>query len=336
VKVLFDHPNPFRLAHGGFQIQIEQTKEALHQVGVDVEYLRWWDAGQAGDVIHFFGRPSAAYVQSAHAKGIRVVMSELLGGLGARPAVFRFAQRALILGSQKVLPKALTTKLAWESYKTADAIIALTSHQARLMKEMFGADQHKVHVVPNGVENVFIESPKVERGEWLICAATITERKRILEIAEAAIEAGTPLWIIGKPYTEADPYVRKFRDLQSKHSRVIKYEGAIDNRQQLSQVYRQARGFVLLSTMETLSLSALEAAACECPLLLSDLPWARTTFGENASYCSVKASTGETARALRAFYDSALSLRLPEKPKTWEKIARDLQRIYDLVCKTSR
>ena len=34
--------------------------------------------------------------------------------------------------------------------------------------------------------------------------------------------------------------------------------------------------------MESLSLSALEAAACGCPVLLSDLPWARTVFGQSA------------------------------------------------------
>ena len=33
MKVLFDHPNPFMLAHGGFQIQIEQTKKAPERIG---------------------------------------------------------------------------------------------------------------------------------------------------------------------------------------------------------------------------------------------------------------------------------------------------------------
>ena len=52
--------------------------------------------------------------------------------------------------------------------------------------------------------------------------------------------------------------------------------------------YREARGFVLLSAMESLSLSALEAAACECPLFLSDLPWARsscTTSRARPTWC---------------------------------------------------
>lgn len=334
MKVLFDHPSPFLLAHGGFQIQIEQTKEALQKVGVEVEYLRWSDARQPGSVIHFFGRPAVSYIELAHAKNIRVVMTELLGGLAARRPIFRTTQRALIWTSRKILPKAFTAKLAWESYKMADAIIALTAYEAHLMAEMFDADSSKTHVVPNGVETVFLESVKVERGKWLICTATVTERKRVLETAQAAVEAGTPLWIIGKPYAESDPYFQRFRDLCAKNSQTLRYEGAIEDRQSLARVYREARGFVLLSSMESLSLSALEAAACECPLLLSDLPWARSVFKDNATYCPI-ALPQRTSKILREFYDAAPNLKSPPKPLSWREVAGQLQVIYDRALSTS-
>ena len=42
MKVLFDHHCPFMLAHGGTQIQIEQTKAALEKLGVTVEPLLAW------------------------------------------------------------------------------------------------------------------------------------------------------------------------------------------------------------------------------------------------------------------------------------------------------
>jgi glycosyltransferase involved in cell wall biosynthesis len=335
MKILFDHPNPFLLTHGGFEIQIEQTKEALQKIGVEVENLRWWDSNQSGDVIHFFGRPHSIYIKLAHAKGIKVVIAELLSGLSARPALARFVQRIMIFSAEKVLPAPFVAKLAWDSYKHADACIALNAWERSLMIKMFRARPERVHVVPNGVEPVFTNSPKVEREGWLLCTATITERKRVVELAEAAVVAQIRLRIIGRPYSEHDPYYLKFLDLNRLHSDLIWYDGGIENRQQLAIAYRKAHGFVLLSTMESLSLSALEAAACECPLLLSDLPWARTTFGNNASYCSANAPTAETARALRKFYDSAPASRLPEKPKSWIEIASDLKRIYELVCKTS-
>src|SRR6185369_10461274 len=115
--------------------------------------------------------------------------------------------------------------------------------------------------------------------------------------------ARIPVWIIGRAYSESDPYARRFFDLAKQNPEIIRYEGAIADRQRLAGIYREARGFVLLSAMESLSLSALEAAACGCPLLLSDLPWARSTFGKDASYCPI-ASTETTAEALEGFYEA--------------------------------
>jgi glycosyltransferase involved in cell wall biosynthesis len=333
VKVLFDHPNPFLLAHGGFQIQIEQTRSALQNIGVNVEFLRWWDCNQSGQVIHFFGRPPASYVEFAHAKGIKIVIGELLGGLAARPPHHRLLQRILIQTTRRILPPAFTAKLAWDTYSMADAVIALTRFEADLMIEMFGAPRDKVFVVPNGVESVFIDSPKTERGKWLVCTATITERKRILELAQAAIKAQTPLWVIGRAYADGDPYFATFRVLQAAHPAILRFEGAIEDRSHLARIYREAHGFVLLSSMESLSLSALEASACACPLLLSDLPWAKSAFGKQATYCPLTDQTEITARHLREFYDSPNVP--PPPPRAWDEVAAQLKGIYDRLLNTS-
>ena len=334
MKILFDHPNPFLLAHGGFQAQIEQTKKGLETEGLEVEWLRWWDANQTGDIIHYFGRPTAAYIQAAHAKGLKFVMAELLTGLGSRSRPQRLIQKALVQAAQRFLPKDFSARLGWEAYREADACVALTEWERKLMISTFRA--RHVHVVPNGVEEIFLCSEPVKREDSLVCTATITPRKNVLKLAQAAVQAQTPLWIIGEPYTVEDSYFKNFLEFTRCHAEILRYEGGIRDRRQMAQAYRKARGFVLLSTMESLSLSALEATACECPLMLSNLPWARTTFGDNATYCSASSSTVEIARALRSFYDSAPTSPLPEKPKTWRGIARDLHGIYGLVCKTSR
>jgi glycosyltransferase involved in cell wall biosynthesis len=184
-------------------------------------------------------------------------------------------------------------------------------------------------VVANGVEEAFLQSAPVPRGPWLVCTATITERKRVLELAQAAVRAQTPVWIIGQPYADTEPYAREFLALAGRHPGFIRYEGGVGDRARLAEIYRQARGFVLLSAMESLSLSALEAAACECPLLLGDLPWARCTFGDAARYCPVTPATVTTAAALRAFYDAAPQLPPPPKPANWTQIGRQLKAIYE-------
>jgi len=330
MKVLFDHDTPFQLAHGGFQIQIERTRTALESIGIEVDYLRWWDPDQKADLIQYFGRPHVSYIRFAHAKGMKVVMAELLTGTGSRtPAQLRL-QRLMIRVARRLVPGGMTLRLAWDAYQLADAIVALTGWERQLMIDLYNAPAARVHVVPNGVEALFLDNPSPPaRGPWLVCTAVITERKRVLELAEAAARAQTPLWIIGKAYGEDDPYYRRFLEVARQHPDVVRFEGPVQDRPQLARIYREARGFVQLSTMESLSLSALEAAACGCPLLLSDLPWARSTFQEQACFCPVDAGTHRTAKVLRAFYDEAPGMKPPRQPMRWDDVARQLRSVYE-------
>jgi len=332
MKVLFDHPSPFALAHGGFQIQIEQTKAALERRGIQVENLRWWDDKQTGQIIHYFGRPGGDYIDFAHAKGIKVVVAELLTGLGSRSSKARFLQKSLMRAAQTVLPKHFYGKLAWDTYQKADAFVALTDWEAYLMRNMFGAASEKIHVIPNGVEQIFFQSSnngqQEPAGDYLVCTAAIHPRKRVLELARAALHAKVPVWIIGKPYSESDPYYLQFQDVQKRNPALIRYEGGISDRAQLAQIYRQARGFVLLSTMESLSLSALEAAASKCPLLLNDLPWARTVFGADAVYATGSMRPQSLSPLLRDFYDKAPSIKTAFKPRNWDEVGELISALY--------
>jgi glycosyltransferase involved in cell wall biosynthesis len=334
MKVLIDHHNPFLLMHGGLQIQIEQTVLALQRIGVEVDYLRWWDDTQRADIIHFFGRPDAASVEFARQKGIKFVMSRLLTGLGSRGTAARRLQKFVMTAGQKMLPRIITGNFEWEAYRGIDAAVLLTSWEAQLQHEMFSVPWEKICVIPNGVEDAFFESQPVPRGPWLVSTVTIAERKRVVELAEAAIMAQTPLWVIGKPYAESDPYAQRFLKLAKANPKLIRYEGAIQDRKRMASVYREARGFVLLSTMESMSLSASEAAACECPLLLSDLPWAKSVFKDTVSYCPITPDTARTAGLIREFYDRAPGMPPAARQVTWLEVARQLKELYEKLLKS--
>ncbi len=270
MKILFDHPCPLILAHGGFQTQIEQTKKALKEIGVDVEYLKWWDDTQRPDIIHFFLRPSKFYLRAGSCENIRVVCSPLHGGLGARGPFKRQLQKIAIRSAKRILPEMLTAPFAWETYTEADAIVVLTEWRS-IWCERFNASPARTFVIPNGVEEVFFQAPVMARGRWLVTTSSILPVKRIVETSKAAIAPATPYWVIGKPFSEADPYYQEFLRLSAQNPDLLRYEGAISDRLELARAYRSARGFVMLSKWENLSMSALEAAR-DCPLLLGDLP----------------------------------------------------------------
>jgi len=330
MKVLFAHADPFLLAHGGFQTQIEQTARALSGIGVNVEMLKWWDARQRGDLIHYFGRPHPDHIRMAHRAGIKYVFTELLTSQGSR-ADCRLAIQSMVGWiARSFAPRNLSEKIGWESYRTADAVVSLTDWEKGLMSKLYGADPEKIHIVPNGVEEVFFQSnPRtVEIPAGLICTATIAERKRVAELARAAVVSEVPLRIVGAPYSETAPYFHEFLDVVKKSGGIVRYSGPIDDRPALASAYRGALGFVLLSSMESQSLSALEAAAIGLPLLLSDLPWARETFGGAAQYCPVRADVNTIAVMLREFRDAAARLPRPSRPPSWIEVANLLKTVY--------
>jgi glycosyltransferase involved in cell wall biosynthesis len=326
MRVLIDHHSPFLLAHGGFQIQIEQTLRALQEIGVEAEWLRFWDDSQKPDVVHFFGKVHAGYLRFAKQKGIRTVVNELHTGLGSHPEWKKTIQRQVIGLSKRYFPP-LASRLNWDNYEYADAIMALTPYEADLMCNIFHAPRARMHVIPNGVNDVFLEPSSMEREDWLLCTAVIHPRKRVLELARAAVIAKTPLRVYGRPYSENDSYFHAFRDVVEKSGGLVRWEGSLSDRVALADVYRRARGFVLPSTMESLSLSALEAAATGCPLLLSDLPWATTTFGSHATYAPNSSDPSVLAASVAAFH------REPKSPEgyrvlSWADVARQLKELY--------
>jgi glycosyltransferase involved in cell wall biosynthesis len=334
MKALFNYSTPFMLAHGGMQTQIEQTMAGLRDNEVEVEPVRWWDASQSGQILHYFGRISTAHIHFAHQKGMKVVLADLLTGQGSRSAGRLRAQRMVMELMRTFLPGGAIAAFNWDSYRLADACVAAPL-EARLLADLFGVPRARIHVLLNGAEEVFLKSQPAPRGKWLVCTATITERKRTLELAQAATLARTPVWIIGKPYSETDPYAKSFLSFAAGHSEFVRYDGPVPDRSRLAAIYREARGFVLLSTMESLSLSAGEAAACECPLLLSDLPWARAAFGEAVTYCPI-APVEQTAGHLKRFYEAAPALKGPGQPPSWPEVGRQLKGIYESLLKTSR
>jgi len=341
MKVLFDANLPFALTHGGAQIQIEQTKKGLEEAGVEVEWLRWWDGEQKADVMHFFYRPHPAILRMAAKKGVKTVFCELLTGLGSRSAGSRWAQKVLVEISKRGLPSAFIERLCWDAYQIADGCIANTSWEKKLMVDMFSARPDRVHVVPNGVEDVFFRDPKfkiqISKSEYLVCTATITERKRVVELAEAATMAQVPIWIIGEPYSKEDPYFLKFLSVIKNSKGVVKYEGGVSERAKMAAIYHNVAGFVLLSSMETRSLSAEEAAAGSCPLLLADLPWAKSTFGGGATYCRL-GSRKQEAKDLKEFYRIIDAAPRAPLPCRWSEVGAQLKQIYEglLSDKTSR
>ena len=165
---------------------------ALEKLGVTVEPLRWWDETQSGEVLHHFNRIPTFLQRMAQEKGMKVVMSAFMSGLGARPAWQRLAQKLVFRAVKPVAPRRLRDLFNWDSYRLLDAIIAMTPYEASLLTGIHNAPPSRVHVVPNGVEDVFLKSQPAPRGKWLVCTASIIKLKRVLKLAQMAVQTEAP------------------------------------------------------------------------------------------------------------------------------------------------
>jgi len=337
MRVLFDHPFPFALAHGGFQTQIEQSKAGLENIGVAVDHTRWWEGSQEADVIHFFGPAQGAYLDSARVKGIPVVMTTLFTETCNRSDVRLRRQRFL---TQTVLRlpfgEGVKQQLTWRAYqKCACNIVGLRAEQ-QVLETVYDVDPSRIALVPLGLNDQFLNAGAGARDEsHLICTGTITERKLSVELAELAIRVQVPVLFVGKPYSKSDPYWLRFERLID--NKFVKYQPHVSSIPEMIHLLHRARGFVIMSQYENWCLSAHEAVACGLPILVPDQKWSRERFGAEAQYFDEDLRSENNAGVLRSFYERCPNLPAPKvRLFGWRDVATELLAVYRRVASASR
>jgi len=335
MKILFDHPQPFFLAHGGFQTQITQTKLALERMGIEVEWLRWWDDTQRGDVLHYFGSTRPTLFQQARAKGLRTVMTSLLSETCNRSDA-RLKRQGMLVKTILALPigEGIKQQLNWRTFNVCDCNVVGLEAERKVLELVYEVPSSRVAVVPLGLSEGFLAAGPGDRAEpYLVCAGTICEQKNSIPLAEMARRAQVPVLFVGKPYTEDDAYWPAFRTLID--DRWVRYQPHVESEAAMIALLQHARGALVMSKFENWSLVAHEAAACGVPLLLPPLKWARERFGNEARYFSGDPATD--VEILRKFHEDGPSLPAPRvQLYGWNDTAAALSAVYARVASSSR
>jgi len=337
MKVLVDCQHPFSLAHGGMQLQIERTLAALNAAGISAEPLRWWDAGQHGDLVHHFGPMPDEIIELTHRRGVKVVLTLLLSETVNRTPR-QLALRRLLIAGLRRLPnwQGLGRNSVWTSCREADHVIVGLEAERRIVLENYGVPPAKVSTVPLGVTEAFLRAaPSPRTGDHLITVGTIRSVKRTLELAQLARKAEVPVLFVGQPDETDAACWREFSKLID--GRYVRHQPHVSTESELIQLYQAARGFVLMSQYENWSFVAHEAAACGLPLLLADLPWSRERFGGSASFLPKKLNETANAAALKSFYENAPKLLVPQVTLPgWQSVAQRLKQIYERLSPAAR
>ena len=320
------------LAHGGAQIQIEQTKAGLEDQGVEVEYLRWWDKAQRGDLIHYFGTASNSYLAIARTAGMPVVMTNLFTETCNRSQARLVRQGWLIQAALKIpLLRQVKSQLNWNTYRHASHNVVGLECEKYVLEKVYRVPTERISIVPLGLSETFLNAGPGSRGEnHLITTGTITERKNSVILAELAHAAQVPVLFVGKPYHPNDSYWLRFKKLID--NRWVKHQPHTDSEMEMAMHLQAARGFVLMSRFENWCLSAHEAIACGLPLLVQDQNWSRERFVNQARYFQTIGFSEENVRRLKQFYADAPSLAAPAiKLHSWMEVGGELKKVYEQV-----
>jgi len=161
------------------------------------------------------------------------------------------------------------TRKIWRNAKQIIVVTNSLKETARLT-----APSQKFHVIPNGVESIFLKvssaADQKEQGLKLISVARLIERKGIHHILYALADLRDPdisLLIVGSGSSEAE--LKKIcKDLSLEG--VVTFYGFCDPRS-LPELYAKADVFILPSQAEAFGNVFAEAMACGLPVIGTDI-----------------------------------------------------------------
>jgi len=199
--------------------------------------------------------------------------------------------------------------------KIATKLITPSSAVRHDLIEHLGVEENKIIVIPEGYNTFFHELGNVERQPFFLFVGTISPRKNLVGLLEAFaqlsedIRAEYTLKIVGATGWNTGPTYQTYEGLGLGDR--VEFLG-FKSDEELRLLYNQAAAFVFPSVSEGFGIPILEAMACGCPVVTSNISSMPEVAGEAALLVDPHQSS-EIAAALT---------RLVSEPPLWAKFHR--------------
>jgi glycosyltransferase involved in cell wall biosynthesis len=332
-------------APGGGENQLVQTGRHLESLGRPVGlFCPWTDRLEAASVLHLFGmsREGLELARRARARGTPVVLSPICW---FEPAALWSLEQRLTLrlgGLMAWWARRLVPVLpGWrrELLSLCDRILPNSHAEARQLTKLFGAQEERMVVVPNGVLGGFrwaSPAPFRERygeDDFVLFVGRIEPRKNPLGLIRAVRLLGLPLVVVGEAPSESISYLDRCRREGGDR---VRWLGPMEHDDPLlASTYAAARVFALPSWFETPGLAALEAALAGAPVVITPFGSTREHFGDHVEYARpyrLSEIAAAVARCWSRGADPALA-RLVASNYLWDEVAKRTAEVYDQVAR---
>ncbi len=176
-------------------------------------------------------------------------------------------------------------------FRLANAVITVSETEKKIISEHFPGAGSRLFAIQNGGLPVSCSAEnstgrRTDKEPYILYVGALTRSKNFQGVMEAVgilnNSMRTRLVVAGSAgkafnYTSTVDHVPN-EDL-------IEFKGQINNREDLIELYRGAACFVFPSFYEASPLPPIEAMACSCPVIVSDIPALRERCGDAALYC---------------------------------------------------
>lgn len=255
--------------------------------------------------------------------------------------VFHLAKPEFVGGFHKKLYAKFMFKAV---SKKADAIISVSDFTKKEFLKFVNKNQDNIYTIYNGVNNFWREFVDEDTDlnitkPYIVYVGNVKPHKNLITLVKAfeQIKNEIPhnLVIIGKKegFITGDQEVIKYAERLADR---IKFTGFVDN-QILKQYIANADALVFPSLYEGFGLPPLEAMACGCPLIVSNVSSLPEVCGDAALYIDPYSSEDIAEKIKLLLSDDKLREELRRKGLerakmfSWEKCAEETIKVIEEV-----
>ena len=288
---------------GLFDREVELYRKLIHQYPVQVQFLTYGDARDRSSESHDIGllpvyesqpRHSVQLIRllrtlflpsalAEHFRGVDIyktnqMMGAWVGIIGKvffrKPLLVRCGYELsefLRLGRAKWWHRLGGWALSFIVYHFADRIHVATHNDEKIVRKRFRVSPKKIHVRPNWVNTEIFCPPTDahERRHDLLFVGRFTDQKNLPLLIDAITGTDFKLTVVGAGELESE--IKRRVDEQDV---VVDFRGRIANNS-LVTMYQKSLIYVLCSHYEGNPKTLLEAMACGCAVIGTDVPGVR-------------------------------------------------------------
>lgn len=197
--------------------------------------------------------------------------------------------------------------------KKAKMLITVSEFSKREISSCYNIPEEKFTVIYNAVNDMFrpVEDEKLRNENYYLTVSSVKANKNfesVLKAFEIVLESNPNLRL----YIVGDCNDKNFQTInidQYKNNPSIKFLGRVSD-EKLVKYYSNAQGFVFPSLYEGFGIPVLEAQACGCPVLASDIPPLKEVLNDSALFCNPN-SLEDIVRQMNRLMERGKKLRGP-------------------------